>query len=116
METPLADIPIIACLQLANYNNLLSLDVYGNAPEVPRIRPGVEDRLRWCRAPTDSRSDIRPGSLDPALRVQPVAERTAGIAVILHVEDRDVGSVEHALATVVHFTQCNAGSICPQGI
>src|SRR5918995_1480763 len=116
VEAPLTDVSIPACLQLANYNELLPFAVYGNTLEVSRIRlRRVKDRPRWCIAPTNSRSDGRPVRPDKAFRKQPVAERTAGIAVVLHVEDRSVGSKEHALATVVHFTQRNAGSVCPQG-
>src|SRR5215212_8302461 len=105
MKAPLADISIPACPQLANYNYLLSFVVYRNAPEVSLIRLGVvEDRPRRCGTPTTSRSDVRPVGPDPAFLKQPVPERTTGVAIILHVEDRSVGSVEHALATVVHFT------------
>ena len=37
VEAPLAYVPVPACLQLAGYYDLLSLAVYGNAPEVATV-------------------------------------------------------------------------------
>lgn len=63
VHAPPADVPVPARLQLADHVNLLPLAVYGHAPKVPRIRPGVEDGPRGCWALTNPRGDVRPEGL-----------------------------------------------------
>src|SRR5215207_5987563 len=115
MEAPPADIPIPACFQLANYNNLLSLNEYPNTEKIARICSRFKDGLCGRGAPTDSWSDICPICLDHAFLELPVAERATGVAVVLDVEDRGVGPEEHEFATIPYILELNARSVCPRG-
>src|SRR5215213_210023 len=74
-----------------------------------------DSRMVWPRAPADSRGDIRPIRLDHALLELPVAVGAAGVAIVLDVEYRGMGLVEHEFATVHHIAELDAGSVCPRG-
>src|SRR5215211_141556 len=115
MEAPPADIPIPPCFHLANQNYLLALAVYRNPEKIARICSRFKDGLcgRW--APTESWSDICPICLNHAFLKLPVAVRTAGVVVVLDVEDRSVGLVEHKFATIHYISEFNARSVCPGG-
>jgi hypothetical protein len=115
MEAPAADIPIPARFHLAYHDDLLAVAVYGNTEEIARVCSGFEDGLCGCRAPTDSWSDIRPIRLDHALLPRPVAVGAAGGRIVLDVEDRGVGLVEHEFATIRYISELNAGSVGPRG-
>ena len=115
VEAPPTDIPIPPCLQLAHQDRLSPLAVYRDAPNVSRIRSGFKDGLGGRLGPTNSRGDVCPIRPDPAFLKQPVAERSAGIPVVLHVEDRGVGLEEHELATIPHVLELDAGGVRPRG-
>src|SRR5215218_3110497 len=115
VKAPTAYVSIPTGLELAHQNRLLPLAVYGNAPKVSRVRPRFKYGLRGRLGPADSGGDVCPICLDPAFLKQPVAERSAGIPVILHVEDRGVGLEEHEFATVPYVLELNTGGVSPRG-
>src|SRR5215213_8206282 len=115
VESPPADVAIPARLHLAYHDDLLAHAVYRNTEEIAHIGSGFEDGLCWRRTPPDSWSDIRPICLDHAFLPRPVAVRAAGVAVVLDVEYRGVGLVEHEFATIHYVPELDAGSVGPRG-
>src|SRR5215208_6474114 len=113
VKSPTTHITVPTRLQLADQDGFPPLAVYRGAPEVPLIRPGLDNSLRGRLGPAYPRGDVRPVRLDKALLEEPVAERTAGVPVVLNVEDRGVGLEEHELAAVHHVSQLDTGGVRP---
>ncbi len=44
----------------------------------------------------------------------PIPVRSASVAVVLHIEDWNMGAVEHAFAPVIHITQFDAEPLVPE--
>ncbi len=111
MEAPLAEVPVPPCLHFADEHNLLALDVDTHAQEIPSIGAGVEDGFGGRVAEPETRNRIAALRLYLTLLPLPIPVRSASVAVVLHIEDRNMGAVEHAFAPVIHITQFDAGPV-----
>src|SRR5262249_31306807 len=110
MQAPLADIAIPCCFHLAYEDDFLSLDVDGYSQKVPCVGTSVKDRRSRCVTKTKSRRHIDAVCLNHSFFPLPVAVRTTRILVVVDVEYRYMGAVEHAFATIIHVAQLDAGS------
>jgi len=111
MQAPHADVAIPAGLHLAEEHDLLPLHVDRDAQLVASIGTRVENGCRRRVAEAEARRDVDAGCLDHSFHVLPVAIRTARIAVVLHVQDRNVRAIEQASASIVDKSQLGARAV-----
>src|SRR5574341_254240 len=105
VQPPLADIAIPTRFQLAYQDHFLPLNIDPNAEKVSRIRSRVQNGCRRSVTQAKSGSDINTVRLNHSFLPLPISIGATRVVVVMNIENRHVGAVEHALATVIHKTQ-----------
>ena len=110
VQGPLAGVAVPARLQLGHQGDLLAVDPDGGAQEIAGVAAALDDRARLGGGEPEARRHVGAGRPQEALLVLPVAIGPAGVAVVLHVEDRDMGAVQDLAAAIDDVPQLHAAA------
>src|SRR5205823_14633511 len=106
-EAPLLSVAIPAGLHLTDEHELALGFEQRNGGEVSGVASRAGGFGSGVRAP-ESGGQIGSVALEAVFIVLPVAVGAAGVAIVLHVEDRQVRLVQQALSAIVHKAQIQA--------
>lgn len=101
VQPPEANIAIPARFHLTDEHNLLALHVDGDAEVITGVGTGVEDGRRGHGAEAETGSHVGGVGQEHPFLVLPIPVWSAGIAIVLHVQDGHVRSVKQALTAVI---------------
>ena len=110
VQGPFAGVAVPARLQFGHQGDLLAVDPDGGAQEIAGVAAALDDRARLSGGEPEARRHVGAGCAQEALLVLPVAIGPAGVAVVLHVEDRDMGAVQDLAAAIDDVPQLHAAA------